>query len=209
MAMDNLPLTRPSLLVRLRDHDDSLAWTEFVDIYAPLVYRFARHHGIQDADAADVTQEALKTCSQNLPRFQYDQERGSFRGWLFTVVRSRLYDYLARQARHPRGPGDSDFNRQLNEQPAPEDSKDDWNREYELRLVEWAQDRIRVEFRDHTWQAFRLTAIQGVPAQQVAIQLRMSTGAVYVAKSRVLKRLKQCIEEIDDEFAWLDNGQEC
>ena len=198
--MDNFPSTRPSLLIRLRNEEDHQAWKEFIDIYAPLVYQYVRRRGVQDADAADVTQEALKTCSQNMGRFRYDRNRGSFRAWLFTVVRTRLSNYLSSQGRHPRGQGGTEFNWQLHQQPAPGNlDMDEWSREYELRLVEWAKKRIRNEFREHTWQAFQLTAINGLPAKQVAAQLDMSTGAVYVAKTRVLQRLKKCIEEIDDD----------
>ncbi len=204
--MDNFPITRPSLLIRLRDEEDTVAWAEFVDVYAPLVYRFARRRGIQDADAADVTQEALKTCSQNMARFRYDRSRGSFRAWLFTVVRTRLINYLASQRRHPQGLGGTEFNQQLEQAPAvADDEAEEWSREYELRLVEWAKNRIRGEFRENTWRAFQMTAISGLPAKKVAAELGISTGAVYVAKTRVLQRLKQCIHAIDDECSWFEH----
>src|SRR5947199_835828 len=100
--------TRPSLLVRLRDARDAAAWARFVDVYAPLVYGFARKHGLQDADAADLTQDVLRRVSQAAGRLEYDPERGSFRGWLFTVVRNALRTFLDRQARQCQGAGGTD-----------------------------------------------------------------------------------------------------
>src|SRR5687768_4041800 len=93
------PPTRPSLLVRLGDPRDGQAWAEFVDVYAPLVYGHARKHGLQDADAADLTQDVLRAVSGSVGRLEYNPERGSFRGWLFTVVRNKLRTFLARGGR--------------------------------------------------------------------------------------------------------------
>src|SRR5919197_2744578 len=94
------PLTRASLLVRLRDPNDADAWSEFVRLYAAVIYGFARKHGLQDADAADLTQEVLRAVAGAVGRLEYDPARGSFRGWLFTVVRNRLRDFLDGRKRH-------------------------------------------------------------------------------------------------------------
>jgi RNA polymerase sigma-70 factor (ECF subfamily) len=191
------------LLVRLRDDEDNLAWSQFVEIYAPLVYQYVRRRGVQDADAADVTQETLKTCSQNLGRFKYDPARGTFRAWLFTVVRTRMSNYLSSQRRHPKGRGGSEVNHRLEQHvDKSEDDMHEWTNEYELRLLDWAKDRIRNEFRSQTWKAFDMTAIEGLPAKEVAAKLGMTPGAVYVAKTRVLQRLKACIQQIDDLSRW-------
>ena len=94
----------------------------------------------------------------------------------------------------------------LNQNPAPREREDEqWSRDYERRIVEWAVDRIRGHFRDVTWQAFRRTAIDGQPARQVAAELGLSVGAVYLAKARVLKRLQQCVARIDDHPSWYTN----
>lgn len=93
-------LTQPSLLVRIRDARDAASWRQFVEIYAPLVYGFLRKQGLQDADAGDVAQDALRTVAQSIGQWNYDPQRGTFRGWLLAVVRSRLTDFHRRQERH-------------------------------------------------------------------------------------------------------------
>src|SRR5205807_9757390 len=88
------PLPRASLRLRLRDGHDREAWQEFVDLYAPMVYGFARRRGLQDADAADLMQEVLRAVSGAAGRLDYDPGKGTFRSWLFTVTRNKLYNFL-------------------------------------------------------------------------------------------------------------------
>src|SRR5947209_3674827 len=95
--MAPIPPTRASLLVRLRDPLDEAAWAEFIDLYTPLVYGYARKQGLQDADAADLTQEVLGALAGAVGRLEYDPHRGAFRNWLFTVVRRKLVDWWTRQ----------------------------------------------------------------------------------------------------------------
>src|SRR5437660_10824599 len=101
------PTTRQSLLLRLRDHQDHQAWAQFVDVYAPLIYAFARQRGLQDADAADLTQTCLRRFAVSVRSLEYDPQRGSFRGWLFTLVRNQLCDFLDRPQSLPQGSGDA------------------------------------------------------------------------------------------------------
>src|SRR5437879_3455915 len=105
--MTEAPRTQPSLLVRLGDPQDGQAWAQFVDIYAPLVYGFVRKQGLQDADAADVTQDVLRAVAGAIGRLRYDPARGSFRGWLFTIVRNKLRNFVASSARRCQGTGSS------------------------------------------------------------------------------------------------------
>jgi RNA polymerase sigma-70 factor (ECF subfamily) len=197
--MADEPSTRPSLLVRLRDPRDGLAWGQFVDVYAPLVYGFARKHGLQDADAADLTQEVLRAVAGAVGRLEYDPARGSFRGWLFTVVRNKLRNFLEARQRHEQGQGDSAAQAWLEAQPAPEGEQEAlWEREYEQRLFAWAADQVRGGFQDATWRAFWLTAVENRSAREVAAALGLSLGAVYIAKSRVLARLREQIRQVQD-----------
>src|SRR3954449_10419272 len=117
--MTDSPSTRPSLLVRLRDPQDERAWAEFQEIYTPLIRRLATRRGLQEADAADLTQEVFQAVAAAIDRWDPDPARGSFRGWLCRIARNLMVNLLASQRRHPRGTGDSDVARLLEEQPAP------------------------------------------------------------------------------------------
>jgi RNA polymerase sigma-70 factor (ECF subfamily) len=183
------------LLVRLRDAADREAWGQFVEIYAPLVYRFARSRGLQDADAADLTQDVLGAVAGASKRLEYDPERGTFRGWLFTVARNKLHNFLTKRRRHAPARDDSEAMARLEEQPAPEEAAW-WDQEYERRLFDWAAQRVRGGFTETTWQAFWQTAVDGRSAKETAAELHLSVGAVYIAKSRVMARLREQIQHV-------------
>ncbi|MDA0586440.1 MAG: sigma-70 family RNA polymerase sigma factor [Planctomycetota bacterium] len=126
--MNTVEATRTSLLVRIRDFRDELAWGEFAKLYTPLIYRFARSSGLQDADASLVTQDVLVTVARTIHRFEYNRQNGSFRGWLKVVTRSRLSDFLQAQGRHVPGSGDTGMLAVIGEQPDPS-QPDLWERE--------------------------------------------------------------------------------
>jgi|SRR5579883_688937 len=191
------PITSVSLLVRLRDARDADAWRQFVRLYAPLVYRHARRKGLQDADAADITQEVLCAASAAAGRLSYDPARGTFRGWLFTLTHRRLCDFLDRRRRAGTGSGDSQVMRLLNEHPVREEA-DRWEQEYRQRAFAWAADQVRPAVSDTTWQAFWQTAVEGRSGDEVATELGLSVAAVYLAKSRVMARLKQQVQRWED-----------
>jgi RNA polymerase sigma-70 factor (ECF subfamily) len=198
--MSDAPATRLSLLVRLCDARDDAAWSQFVEIYAPLVYGFARKHGLQDADAADLTQDVLQAVSGSIRNFDYDPRRGTFRGWLFTVVRNKLRNFLAVQDRPGRGSGDTDAQQRLQELPAREEDQSAWwDEEYERRVFVWAAEQARGAFSEPTWQAFWQTAVEGKTGPQAAQDLGLSVAAVYLAKGRVMNRLKDIIRQTLDE----------
>jgi RNA polymerase sigma-70 factor (ECF subfamily) len=188
------PITRASLLIQIRDGTNQAAWQEFVDLYGPVIYGFARKRGLQDADAADLMQDVLRSVSAAIGRLDYDRNHGTFRGWLFTVTRNKVFNFLAARRIRPQGTGDTGTNQLLAEEPAAADGSDAWELEYQRRLASIAMDRVKGEFHDNTWQAFWLTAVEGLAAAEVAKRVGMSAGAIYVAKSRVLARLKDEVE---------------
>src|SRR5262249_1100438 len=161
------PQTRPSLLARIRDRQDARAWAEFVEVYAPLVYGFACRQGLQDADAADLTQEVLRAVARAAAHPDYDPRRGGFRGRPFTVARRA-------RPRPPAGRGASDGHRRIAQEPARADGADLWDREYEQRLFAWAAEQVRRDFQPATWQAFWLTAVEGKSGKEVAGLLGLS-----------------------------------
>jgi RNA polymerase sigma-70 factor (ECF subfamily) len=196
--MDESPATRPSLLVRLRDPRDERAWSEFLEIYGPLVHRLARLRGLQDADAHDLAQEVFRAVASAIDRWDPDPALGSFRGWLFRISRNLMVNFLIARDRHPRGSGDTDMRHLLEAQPAPDGAESAlFDEEYRRRVFRWAADRVRPEFREPTWQAFWRTAIEGRPPKEVAEALGQSVGAVYIARSRVLARLRAAVEEVE------------
>ncbi len=196
MSVDESPLTRASLLVQLRDGTNHVAWQEFMKLYGPVVYGFARRRGLQDADAADLMQDVMRSVSGAIGRLEYDRNQGTFRGWLFTITRNKVFNFLSARRIRPQGSGDTTTNQLLNSHPDTADDSDTWELEYQRRLASIAMDRIKGEFQENTWRAFQLTAVEGIAAAEVAKQVGISPGAIYVAKSRVLARLKQEVETL-------------
>jgi RNA polymerase sigma-70 factor (ECF subfamily) len=198
--MGEAPATRSSLLVRLRDARDAPAWSQFVALYAPLIHGFACKHGLQDADAADLTQDVLAIVARTMRGLEYDAAKGSFRGWLFTAVRNKLRDFVTRRKPYHQGTGDTGVQGLLSEQPARE-AEDSvlWEQEYERRLFHCAAEHVRKRVSEPTWHAFWQTAIDGKNAKEVAAGLKITPAAVYLAKSRVMAQLKREIEELREE----------
>jgi RNA polymerase sigma-70 factor (ECF subfamily) len=195
-STEDAPATRPSLLVRIRDLKDEDAWRQFVGLYTPLVYRYARKRGLQDADAADLAQDVLRAVAAG--GIDYDPQRGPFRAWFYGLAHHKLCDFLAAQQRAGRGTGDTTAQHRLAEKPAPAEEAALWDLEFERRMFEWAAEKVRGEFRDQTWQAFWQTAVEGKPAKDTAAALGMTLGAVYIAKSRVLARLRKEIQNAQE-----------
>ena len=194
--MAPVPETRPSLLMRLRDARDQQAWTLFLEIYQPLIYRIVRQRRIQDADAREVTQEVLLAVASAIDQWEADPTRGTFRGWLTTITRNLVVNFLIKQSRHPRGTGDVDFRRGLEELPAPaSDESALFDLEERRQIFRWAAEQVYREFRDANWQAFWLTAVDGQSAADVASYLGISVGLVYVSRNRIMKRLREKVEE--------------
>jgi RNA polymerase sigma factor (sigma-70 family) len=194
MPVDDSPLTRASLLVQLRDGANHPAWLEFAKLYGPVIYGFARKRGLQDADAADLMQDVLRSVSHAIARLDYNRNQGTFRGWLFTITRNKIFNFFSARRIRPQASGDTTTNRLLETQPDTNDGVDAWETEYQRRLAALAMERVKSEFQENTWRAFWLTAVEGVAVADVAQQIGISPGAIYVAKSRVLARLK---EEVD------------
>jgi RNA polymerase sigma-70 factor (ECF subfamily) len=195
MSMADSLITRPSLLVRIRAAHDADAWRQFVQLYAPLVYGFARKSGLQDADAADLVQDVLHQVASAAGRLDYDPRKGSFRSWLFQVIRNRMHKFLDARQPHQLGSGDTGVQRLLEQHPA-DDAGSEWDTEYDQRLFAWAVRQVQPEFEESSWQAFWQTAYEGRPPAETAAALGISVGAVYIAKSRIVARLTYKIQQL-------------
>jgi RNA polymerase sigma factor (sigma-70 family) len=196
--MSDSSTTRQTLLLRLAGGDDRQAWEQFVEIYAPLVFQFARRRGLQESDAADVVQEVLISVADAFRRRKYDRSRGTFRAWLLTVARNEVHDWLTACARRQEPAGGTTAQQALGNVAADADAAD-WDHDYEERLFAWASDRVKTEVQPATWQAFWQTTIDKRSGQEAAAALGMTVAAVYLAKSRVMKRLRELVHEVDED----------
>ncbi|MFN7573732.1 MAG: RNA polymerase sigma factor [Planctomycetota bacterium] len=190
--MRNAPDTRASLLLRLQQPDDERAWQEFVEIYQPLIERLVTRYGLQPADAQDISQEVLTRVAKAIPEWEHDPARGTFRGWLTRVTRNLTIEQLRTRARRPLTNPESG---QLEQFQRGADSI--FQLEQQRELFGWAARKARDQFVPTTWQAFWLTAVEQRSPSEVAEQLGLSTGAVYIARSRVMARLRELIEQTE------------
>lgn len=184
--------TSASLLQRLHKPNEQEAWARFVKLYAPLLYFWARRLGSQEQDAADLVQDVLIVLIQKLPEFNYDQNK-SFRGWLRTVAHNCWHNRL-RRAKLPATPNGAG----LAEVAGPNMMDAFEETEYRKHLVGRALEVMQLEFEPTTWQACWEFVVGGKPAADVARELGLSVGAVHVAKSRVISRLRRELEGLWD-----------
>ncbi len=178
--------THPSLLLRIRDASDEESWRTFVSIYAPLIYRSCRRRGLQDADAADVGQEVLAQVARSIRDFEYQPGRGRFRDWLGSVVRNKVYRFLQNEGRGVRGVVVDESMESL----GVAEADGEWVAEFHAHLLCAALGRIRDHFEPPTWSAFEEIWLHDRASNEVARDLALPIEVVYLAKSRVLKRLR-------------------
>jgi RNA polymerase sigma-70 factor (ECF subfamily) len=189
--------TRISLLSRLRhDPHDQSAWDEFVGRYGPKIGAWCRHWGLQEADAADVTQMVLVRLAAKLRGFVYDPTR-SFRAWLKTLTRHAWSDFAADQQRPGMGAGGSGMFEVLHTIEARDDLEARMGEAFDLELLELASNRVRERVEPHTWEAFRLTALDGLSGAEAAARLGMAVASVFKAKSNVQHMLQEAIAQLE------------
>jgi RNA polymerase sigma-70 factor (ECF subfamily) len=197
MAGPGLSATRVTLLARLRrDPTDQAAWGEFVEQYGRHIYRWCRHWKLQDADAEDVTQDILVKLAQKLRDFAYDPSR-SFRGWLKTVAHHAWRDFVDSRFPGRSAGGDSRVWELLQSLEAREDLVQKLEQAFDYEMLEAAKVQVRLRVAPQTWEAFRLVALEGVPAVEVATRVGMQVAMVYVAKSKVQRMLQEEIRELE------------
>ena len=197
--MNDIPETRQTLILRLRHSDDAEAWSEFIEIYEPLILRLARNKGLQSADAMDLTQNVLTRVATAINRFEADPKRGTFRGWISRITRNLVVDFLRRKNRIPQTCDDSAILSMIEQVPDPGSETDLFDIEHERQMFQWAAEKIQHSFKPNTWKAFWLTTVEQVKPDDVAARLSISRGAVYIARSRVMARLKETIERTQFE----------
>jgi RNA polymerase sigma-70 factor (ECF subfamily) len=197
MAGASMPTTRVTLLGRLRqDPTDQAAWDVFVERYGRHIYRWCRRWKLQDADAEDVTQDILMKLARKLRDFAYDPSR-SFRGWLKTLAHHAWRDFVDSTRRAQAAAGDARVWELLQTLAAREDLVQKLQQAFDHDLLEAAKVRVRLRVAPHTWEAFRLVALEGLPIAEVAATVQMQVAMVYVAKSKVQKLLREEIRKLE------------
>jgi RNA polymerase sigma-70 factor (ECF subfamily) len=197
--MNSLPETRASLILRLPDAADVLAWDEFAAVYGPLVYRLARRQGLQPADADDLVQEVLSAVARSVEGWLNSGHRGPFRAWLLRIAKNTAINFLTRRKHQPLGVGGNEPG-WLSQQADPaSEASGGFDLEYRRELFRWAAEQVRDVVSDATWQAFWRTSIDEQTVADVAGELQMSVGSVYIAKSRVMARLRELVRGFEEK----------
>jgi RNA polymerase sigma-70 factor (ECF subfamily) len=187
-----LSVTSGTLLGKLRSNPtDQSAWAEFVRRYGPRVYRWCRRQKLQEADAQDVTQNVLVKLSARMRSFNYDAG-GSFRGWLRRVTQSALSDFFADQKKPGARPIDT-----LIDDEACASLVRDLEEEFDRELYNEALARVQLRVAPHRWEAFRLTAIEGLSGNEAAARLGMPVATVFTAKNKIQRLLQQEIQRLE------------
>jgi RNA polymerase sigma-70 factor, ECF subfamily len=184
--------TSATLLERLNDRADSVAWRRLVDVYSPLINGWLRRHGVSAEDAEDLSQEVLGVVVREVSRFRHNGRVGAFRTWLRTITTNCLRQWWRSRRSRVQASGSLDITGMLDqlEDPASDLSRL-WDREHDQLVLKRLLELIEPDFQPATWQAFRRQVIDGISAETVAAELGLTVNAVLIAKSRVLSHLRR------------------
>jgi RNA polymerase sigma factor (sigma-70 family) len=189
--------TSSTLLGRLRRAPaDQAAWNDFVARYQPRILDWCRRWGLQESDAQDVTQAVLLKLSRSMATFVYDRSR-SFRGWLKTIAHHAWRDLVAERKRAGVGSGDSRVRELLENTQAGDGLVQQLTEEFRRELLDEAMARVRPRVAPRTWDAFRLTSLEGCSGAAAAAQLQMKVAHVYVAKSEVKMMIREEVRRLE------------
>lgn len=187
-------------MLELVQSQDPRAWQRLVHLYSPLIFSWGRRTGLSEEDAADVLQEVWRSVAANIERFEKTSDRGSFRGWLWTITRNKLRDHFRGRQGKPLAAGGTDAHERLQEIPDEEPMIDasSAHGDAPADFLKRALNLVEGDFEKHTWQAFWRTTVDGHSAAAVAAELGISVDSVYQAKSRVLRRLRDELQGLVD-----------
>jgi RNA polymerase sigma factor (sigma-70 family) len=191
--MSQWPKTRVTLLARLENPQDKDAWDEFVALYGPSIFNFARRRLPQEEDAADVMQEVLSAVLLG----HYERPKGRFQKWLLTILLNKIRNFHAARARRPEIVGDAGM--ALHVEDAPDEVEEEWETERRRHLFHAAASRVRQRANPTHWNVFVRTALDNQTGQQVTRALNVSVTNVYAIKSRLLKEIKEEIDRLEED----------
>jgi RNA polymerase sigma-70 factor (ECF subfamily) len=193
------PPTRPSLLIRIADRQDAEAWSEFVEIYEPILIRVAKSKGLQPNDASELAQEVLITVMNSISRFEFSPRAGSFRRWLATITCNKIRDHFRSLHRNWNAKLGLRLDLESLEEEPLKGIDESLELQWRHQMFARASEAIRGTVQHETWMAFWRTSIDMMPAEQVAKELNLSLGNVYVARSRVIAKLRKWVRQNSDD----------
>lgn len=192
--MQDSPKTRYSLIGKLHDPQNLEAWNEFASIYQPLIFRICRQKGLQHADATDVTQEVMSRVAEAIEKFDGQQKGATFRGWLYRVTRNLVVDFFRRKDNRNVAGAKTGLFELIAEEPDHAESAV-FRLEFQRQIFSFVANEVREEVKPQTWQAFWRTEVEHESVDDVAKSLNMNAGAIYVARSRVIARLRKAADK--------------
>lgn len=193
----NQPETRASLILQLTGPRREPAWAEFVASYEPFLMRLVQRRGVPARHAADVTQQIFLAIARSVSGWQDDGKPESFRRWLNRVAQNVVIRFMTRERKQPGGIGGTDLVEFLETVPAEPDRQ--LVADYERELIVWAAEQVRGEFRETSWQAFHATVIEARDVAEVAAELGVSAGSIYMSRSRIMARIQKMIGDVTTE----------
>ena len=202
--MSDFPTTQFELLGRVRDQADQRAWDQFVVLYRPALYRFARRRGLQEADAHDLIQNVLKAVAEKVKDWQPDGQ-AKFRTWLSRIALNQAVT-MYRKRRLDAAKGGSSVVNLLSEQADSSNESEELSLQYRREAFRYAARIVREQVEETTWQAFWMTTVEGSKVEDAANSLGLSVGAIYTSRSRVMRRLQETVKriELEDETVSLE-----
>lgn len=181
--------TRTSLLIRIKDPRNTQAWAEFHELYAPLLYRYARARGLSHEDAEDVRSTCYEAIVRQMPYFDYDKQKGGFKAWLRTLVNRRVVDLLRK---HRESPADM---RELEQLPAHEPAADEqWEKHWKQQHLCYFVQQAGMQVSSQTFDAFRLLVEEQLSVPEVCRRLNINANQVYKAKAQVLAAVRELMQ---------------
>lgn len=186
--------TRYSLIGKLHDPQNLDAWNEFASIYQPLIFRICRQKGLQYADATDVTQDVMSKVAEAIGKFDAEKPGATFRGWLYRVTRNVVIDFFRRRENKNLAGAKTGLLELIQQEPDEAASRE-FRLEFQRQIFAVVANEVREDVQPKTWQAFWRTEVEHESVSDVAESLRMNAGAVYVARSRVLAKLRKAAEK--------------
>jgi RNA polymerase sigma-70 factor (ECF subfamily) len=188
------PETRPSLIVRIQGQRNEQAWTEFVSAYEPFLRTLITRQGVPERHVPDVAQQVLAAIARSVENWRDDGNPASFRRWVSRVARNVVIKFMTRERRQIGGQGGTELLKLLDNVPEPQDQ--DAAQAYEYELILWTAEKVRGEFRETSWKAFWATLIEGRPVADVAAELGVSPGSIYMSRSRIMARIQANVREV-------------